>query len=104
MSKTMGRPPRKWSPREIMMLGKTHDTEVAKLLNVGYSAVARKRHELGITALSKGNPRKWTSRELQMLGDKTDVAVAELLNVNTKTVSRKRHAIGIPAPPKLKRP
>lgn len=88
----------RWTPAEVGLLGKLSDREVGEIVGLGTSAVARKRHQLGIPPCYPPPPKiRWTKRMLSLLGRITDNAFAERFRVSRPRVLAKRVELGIPA-------
>jgi hypothetical protein len=85
---------RLWTRREISMLGKRRDIEVANRLRRSQRAISSKRRRLGI-ARRYLVPR-WTRSEIALLGKLPDHKVARRIGRSTDQVGRERRLRGIP--------
>lgn len=88
-----------WRQKDILLLGKNSDQEVAKTLGTYRKYVTEKRQALGIEAFAYQSQlwRRWSEEELAMLGSCTDKELAERLNLAVHCVTSKRHGLGIKA-------
>src|SRR5689334_22166191 len=74
-----------WAKREIMLLGRLTDEDLARLLGRTVRSVRAKREKLRIPIFAPA-VRIWTSAELRLLGTRPDQQIAEELG-------RTRHAV-----------
>ena len=89
--------PRRWTKKEIALLGTLTDVAVARKLGISSQLIYTKRRELGIPARPRKSPvRTWTGEEIALLGTVPGVAVAEKLGVTRTEIFRKRKELGIP--------
>ncbi len=88
----------RWTRREIALLGKHTDREVAEALGINLAAVILKRQRLNIPP-SKPPALKvrWTKRRIALLGRHPDPVVAAKLGISPSSVKRKRQQLGIAA-------
>lgn len=84
-----------WKPRELALLGKMSDTEVAGKLGISTGTVAKKRAQLGIPASRLHRVYGWTEELLALLGKVTDREMARVSGFSVSAVQRKRSALGI---------
>lgn len=87
-----------WTEEELALLGKDSDRNVAELLGLTPSVVARKRRVLGIAPSVPLAPRiRWTEEMVAHLGRMTDRAFAERFGISLPRVKAKRVELGVRA-------
>ena len=84
-----------WTAREISLLGKRPDREIAALRGRSQACVYLKRKSLGIPSYRSSHRRQWTSTQDKLLGTATDDALAKKFRCDYYDVKRRRHALGI---------
>jgi len=91
---------RAWKAREVRLLGRLPDAEVARRTGRDADAVRVKRQSLGIP-----NPQSpaWTADEMAQLGTDRDSAVAAAIGRTVASVRWKRRSLGIPIALDLRR-
>lgn len=88
-----------WTPRQVALLGKMTDAEVARRTGRTQHAVLTQRHKLGLPAHIP-HRRRWSRREIALLGKIADVQLAEHLSISRRCVLMERRRRGIaPAHP-----
>jgi hypothetical protein len=87
----MKRNPIPWTPRELAMLGKRSDAEVAKITGRTFGTVWQKRRALGIPQPAL-RFRKWTPTEDKLVGTDSDAQIARRL-LRTESAVKSRRAI-----------
>ena len=91
-----GRPRRQWTKEELALLGRLHDTEVARRLGIGRRFVWSKRRELGIPARTeKEIEARWTPERLAQLGKVPDRQLAAEMGLTPAAVAAFRERRGI---------
>lgn len=83
----------KWTKREIDMLGKYPDPDVAKRLNRSVRSIQRIRRELGIARFSR---LKMTPTHQALLGTMKDEVLAKKLGLSVFTIKDWRRHLKIP--------
>ncbi|HWM94150.1 MAG TPA: hypothetical protein VN493_25560 [Thermoanaerobaculia bacterium] len=84
-----------WTPRELALLGKRSDAEVAEKLGISKGTVAKKRTQLWIPASRLRRVYEWTEELLALLGKVSDRELARVSGFSVNSVRRKRSALGI---------
>ena len=87
---------RKWTKRELRLLGTRPDREVAALLKRTYETVQVKRHALGIASYRARNKFRWTPGKDRLLGTLADHTLGERFGCGRKAVGMRRRALKIP--------
>ena len=87
----MKRKPRRWTKRELALLGTKPDAEVAELTGRTFGTVWQKRRALGI-AQPALRFRKWTPAEDKLVGTAPDAEIALRLG-RTESAIKSRRAI-----------
>ncbi len=96
-----GRKPRRWTKRELAMLGKIPDPILARKLGIARNGIHEKRMQLGIPSVFGQQVKlRWTARRVAKLGKIPDSELAREIGVSTVTVSAFRRRRGIPACPR----
>jgi len=91
-----GRPRRRWAKEELSLLGRLHDTEVARRLGIGRRFVWAKRRALGIPAKTeKEIGARWTPSRLARLGKVPDRELAAEMGLTPAAVAGFRQRRGI---------
>jgi hypothetical protein len=89
-----------WTKKEIDLLGKMPDVDVALRTGIHKASVAWKRGKLNIPPFTTRRPKKlltdWTRKEIAVLGTMTDSAAAAALDLAPSAVRLKRISLGIP--------
>jgi hypothetical protein len=89
-----------WTEKEIALLGKMPDGDVALRTGIHKASVAWKRGKLKIPPFTTKRPKKlltdWTLKEISVLGTMTDAAAAAALDLAPSAVRLKRISLGIP--------
>ncbi|MCF7673703.1 MAG: hypothetical protein K9N23_01335 [Akkermansiaceae bacterium] len=89
-----------WTKKEIALLGKMPDGDVALKTGINKASVAWKRCKLKIPPFTNKRPKKlltaWTRKEIAVLGKMTDAAAAAALDLAHSAVRLKRISLGIP--------
>ncbi len=88
---------RSWTKKELSLLGKVSDAELARRIGVTTTTVRTKRCLRGIPPLRPRDPMKWRAKDIALLGKYPDFEVARMLGVYRKAVINKRHELGIPS-------
>jgi hypothetical protein len=83
-----------WLKKELALIGKLPDIEVARRISRNYKAIAEKRKSLGIRYRAKVI-RYWTKAEERTLGTDVDSVVARKLNGTVHGVFMRRRKLGI---------
>ncbi len=92
------RPPgRRWTRRELRLLGTRPDLDVAALIGRTYLTVQTKRCGLGIDSYRARRKFRWTPAKDRWLGTLSDEALAKRFGTHRKEVEGRRHALGIAA-------
>ena len=88
----------KWTPELVSMLGKAPDTEVARVGNMNFLTVRKKRISLGIRCYARKTKvwHYWTKKEIALLGTMSDGDVALRIGQKKASVAWKRGKLGIP--------
>src|SRR5206468_1647179 len=94
-------PPRRWTAREIRLLGRSFDAELARRLRRPVHDVRRQRVALGIPAFRSFRFKKWTRAEEKLLGTNEDKVIAVRLGRTRAAVIKHRHLLGIPPRPRV---
>jgi len=81
-----------WTPELLSRLGKETDNAIAKELGCTFSAVAGKRHTLGIPAYTR-----WTPDILSRLGKEPDTQISADTGIPVQAILWNRRSLGIPA-------
>jgi len=81
-----------WTPRDIKLLGRKPDVEVARKIGRTVGAVSLKRQKLGIEAPLQP---AWNENEIKLLGTKPDREVAQIVGRTVSAVQSKRLLLGI---------
>jgi len=87
--------PRKWSVRELRLLGTRRDREVATLIGRKCVDVQVKRCALGIPSFRARHKFKWTPAADRLLGTQPDRVLAERLGCSHAVLKARRRALGI---------
>ena len=88
---------RPWTKKELAMLGRIPDAQVAEATGRGRRHIRSKRESLGIPPSQKQFIGPWTKKMVSQLGKATDTEVAKNLGVNTASVALQRARRGIAA-------
>lgn len=89
-----------WTKKEIALLGKATDKDVADQLNLSPAAVRLKRLSLRIPACGQASrPGNWTPKAIARLGKETDAFIADSIDLTREAVRQKRIKLGIPRCP-----
>ncbi len=87
----------KWTRKNLALLGKVTDKELARRMKVSYTTVNGKRRQLGIPPYRPPARRiEWTEEMLALLGKVCDSTVAKRYGISSFSVFRKRRELGIP--------
>jgi hypothetical protein len=87
-----GLPPRrKWTERELAMIGTDSDRAVAEALGLPVGVVRYKREQLGILHF----PEPWKETELRLLGTAPDSQLARTIGRSASAIRRMREKLGI---------
>jgi len=86
---------RRWTRKEIKLLGKHPDQELAKRMGRMINAVAGKRQSLNIPMLFSQR-RVWTKKDSALLGKNSDVVVAKKIGRSVEAVRSQRFIRGTP--------
>jgi len=87
----------KWTRKNLALLGKVIDKELARRMKVNYTTINRKRQQLGIPPCRPPAHRiEWTEEMLALLGKVCDSTVAGRYGISSFSVFRKRRELGIP--------
>lgn len=87
----------KWTPKNLALLGKVTDKELARRMKVSYTTVNVKRRQLGIPPYRPPARRiEWTEEMLALLGKVYDSTVAKRYGISKISVFWKRTELGIP--------
>src|SRR5262245_14740221 len=90
-------PVRKWSAKELRLLRKRPDRELAKRFGRSLQAIATKRCLLGIPrVVGPGENRPWTGEEEAVLGSAPDNEIGQRLKRTAVSVTKRRQALNIP--------
>lgn len=89
------RPKHAWTAKQLALIGKVSDGELARQIGATTSVVFLKRNSMGIAASRPWSSLKWGPKELALLGKHTDTEVARRLNTTRKSVIHKRLSLGI---------
>jgi hypothetical protein len=84
---------REWTAEQDALIGTDTDSAIARALNLPYSAIAYRRHSLGIARPS----RRWTANQMALLGTAADQEVGRRVGKSATAVAKKRLERGIPA-------
>jgi hypothetical protein len=84
-----------WRPKEIKLLGKLSDAELARRIGIRTAVVSKKRASMGIDPSSLSKRLKWTPKNLALLGKRTDSEVARIMKGSSGRVAAKRLSLGI---------
>ena len=87
--------PKKWTTRELKLLGTDTDVNIANQLSLSASLIARQRKILNIPSFKGSKPFKWKKSSLAMLGKFTDADIAFELGINASTIWKKRKELNI---------
>ena len=90
-------PGQKWTRREVRLLGKHLDREVATLTGRTYATVQVTRCALGIASYRARKKFRWTPARERLLGTQPDRVFAERLDCSCARVKLRRRELGIPA-------
>ncbi len=85
----MKRKPKPWTEKELALLGKHSDAEVAALTGRNFGTVWQKRRTLGI-AQPTLKFRKWTPAEDKLVGTAPDAEIARRLNRTVSAIKSRR--------------
>ena len=88
--------PRRWTAREIKLLGRYFDAELARRLRRNINDVRQQRLLLHIPSIRPAKSRKWTPAQDKLLGTRPDREIAKRLNRKTWNVSWRRRLLDIP--------
>jgi hypothetical protein len=86
---------RRWTAKDLALLGKLTDDEIARRTGRSWNAVRQKREELGLPNPAAG---RWAAEEVALLGTLADEEVARGLGRSLRSVIRMRRKLGIPRP------
>ena len=87
----------RWPAKNLKLLGRIPDAELAGKLGVSLDAVQGERRRRGIEPFRPRRPAiEWTSKMIRLLGTDIDSHVAEKLGLPAYSVRQKRQRIGIP--------
>ncbi len=90
-------PPRRWTAREIRLLGTMSDLETARRLRRSAGAVRNHRLLLKIPVFkSRALTRAWTRAEFRLLGTAIDREIARRLGCPVHVVRARRRPLQIP--------
>ena len=90
-------PPRRWTAREIKLLGKYNDYELGRRLRRPSHQIKTRRNLLKIPPFKpKAATKVWRPEEIALLGRFSDTEVARRLGCPRHVVSRQRHKLKIP--------
>ena len=89
--------PRRWTQRELRLLGTRLDREVAGMLGRTCGNVQVKRCSLGLPSYRARHKFRWTAGKDRLLGTESDRVLAERFGCYRKEVESRRHALGIPS-------
>ena len=84
---------RKLSAAVVRMLGKVHDTKIAREFNIPRAEVSAERNRLGIPPFERID---WSAGKIRLLGKKSDGQIAKMFGITPTSVFRKRTMLGIP--------
>ena len=84
-----------WTVREISLLGKRPDSQIAALRGRNKMCVYLKRKFLGIPSYRSSRMRQWTPAQDKLLGTDTDNALAKKFGCGYYLVKERRQALGI---------
>ena len=88
----------KWTPKNLALLGKVTDKELARRMRISPTTVNTKRQVLGISPFRPPARRvAWSEEMLALLGKVYDSVVARRYGISESKVFRKRKELGIPA-------
>lgn len=88
-------PPRRWLRRDLRLLGKVPDQQIAQRLGCTGSTVAAKRQELGIPRYQPPH-HGWDNRAISLLGTAPDARIAQILGKRLAAVTKERLRRKIP--------
>jgi len=84
-----------WDEKELKLLGRMADEDLARQLGRGIRSVRARREKLHIPVFAPA-VRAWTRAELRLLGTRPDQQVADELGRTRHAVQGKRYSLGIP--------
>jgi len=84
-----------WTRKQISMLGKISDAQLARQLDLTVGTVLKKRQKLGLPGTRPCRTIAWTPSMIAMLGKFPDGHIAETFRINKLTVYNKRLSLGI---------
>src|SRR5437867_11729642 len=89
--------PRRWTARELKLLGTMADRDIGQLLRRSRWSVNRQRRLLKIPAFKpKAKFKYWSPEEIRLLGTMPDEELAVKLNRTVDSIKGERFALGIP--------
>ena len=87
----------RFTKRQLALLGKLPDAEVARRMNVSLDAVIWRRRSMGIDNVKLSRrKRQWGKQELRQIGRMPDATLARQLGVTRRLVALKRAELGLP--------
>jgi DNA-binding CsgD family transcriptional regulator len=88
-----------WTKKNLALLGKLPDVQVAEIIGTNRKSVIAMRLKLGITSYAVNTQfwHSWTEEEIQQLGTATDRELAEKWGIGIMCVIDKRRQLGINA-------
>lgn len=86
---------RKWTKRELRLLGTRPDREVAVLIGRTYETVQVTRYSLRIPSHRARRKFRWTPAKDRLLGTQIDQVLAERLGCSHAVLKARRQALGI---------
>jgi DNA-binding Xre family transcriptional regulator len=87
---------RKWTQKELALLGTMPDKELAVRLGITSESVRLHRTQRGISSFRASNRlKKWTKKHEALLGTMPDGEVARIVGIPKYRVAERRQALGI---------
>ena len=86
---------RRWTKKELRLLGTRPDKEVAAALGRRCGTVQVRRGVLGIKSFRERNKPRWTPARDRLLGTRSDAALAKHFGIPRDSVEARRHELGI---------